>query len=62
MNLIVVKLLQRPTMIGHTRRSGCRIAALRAVDTGLGRVASSARGFGGAMIVTADHGNCETMI
>ena len=32
------------------------------MDTGLGRVLEALEDVGGAMIVTADHGNCETMI
>ena len=32
------------------------------MDTGLGRVLEALEEVGGAMIVTADHGNCETMI
>ena len=33
-----------------------------AVDSGLGRVLEALETAGGAMIVTADHGNCEMMI
>ena len=32
------------------------------MDLGLGRVLEALDEVGGAMIVTADHGNCETMI
>jgi 2,3-bisphosphoglycerate-independent phosphoglycerate mutase len=32
------------------------------VDEGLGRVVAALTEVGGAMIITADHGNCETMI
>ena len=38
------------------------MAACRAVDTGLGRALDALEKAGGAMIVTADHGNCEVMI
>jgi 2,3-bisphosphoglycerate-independent phosphoglycerate mutase len=31
------------------------------VDTSLGRLAQAIRSTGGALLVTADHGNCETM-
>ena len=37
-------------------------AACAAVDKGLGRVIEALDKAGGRMIVTADHGNCETMI
>jgi 2,3-bisphosphoglycerate-independent phosphoglycerate mutase len=36
--------------------------ACEAVDAGLGRVMEALERVGGTMIVTADHGNCETMI
>jgi 2,3-bisphosphoglycerate-independent phosphoglycerate mutase len=32
------------------------------VDQGLARVVAALEKVGGAMIVTADHGNCETMV
>ena len=38
------------------------MAACSAVDAGLGQVVEAVEAAGGAMIVTADHGNCETMI
>jgi 2,3-bisphosphoglycerate-independent phosphoglycerate mutase len=38
------------------------MAACAAVDAGLGRAIEAVAAAGGAMIVTADHGNCETMI
>nr|MCU0912465.1 2,3-bisphosphoglycerate-independent phosphoglycerate mutase [Paracoccaceae bacterium] len=38
------------------------VAACEAVDAGLGRAIEALQAAGGAMIVTADHGNCETMI
>jgi 2,3-bisphosphoglycerate-independent phosphoglycerate mutase len=31
------------------------------VDTGLGRIAKAIKRQGGALLVTADHGNCELM-
>jgi 2,3-bisphosphoglycerate-independent phosphoglycerate mutase len=38
------------------------IKACEAVDQGLGRALLALKAKGGAMIVTADHGNCETMV
>jgi 2,3-bisphosphoglycerate-independent phosphoglycerate mutase len=38
------------------------MAACEAVDHGLGRVLTAIKDAGGAMIVTADHGNCEVMV
>jgi bisphosphoglycerate-independent phosphoglycerate mutase (AlkP superfamily) len=38
------------------------IEAVQAVDVGIGRIAEAVKKQGGALIVTADHGNCEQMI
>ncbi|SFH04081.1 phosphoglycerate mutase [Palleronia marisminoris] len=51
-----------PDMVGHTGDLDAAIAACEAVDRGLGRVLEALERQGGAMIVTADHGNCETMV
>ncbi len=60
-DLIVVN-YANPDMVGHTGDLQAAVRACEAVDTGLGRAIDALRGVGGAMIVTADHGNCETMI
>ena len=51
-----------PDMVGHTGDLEAAKAACEAVDRGLGRVLDALDAAGGAMIVTADHGNCETMV
>ncbi len=51
-----------PDMVGHTGDMAAAMAACEAVDQGLGRVVAALEEAGGAMIVTADHGNCEVMI
>jgi len=51
-----------PDMVGHTGDLSAAIAACEAVDKGLGKALAAVQAAGGAMIVTADHGNCETMI
>jgi 2,3-bisphosphoglycerate-independent phosphoglycerate mutase len=51
-----------PDMVGHTGDIDAAVKACEAVDAGLGRVLDALEAVGGAMIVTADHGNCETMI
>ncbi|QFT91579.1 2,3-bisphosphoglycerate-independent phosphoglycerate mutase [Roseovarius sp. THAF9] len=51
-----------PDMVGHTGDLGAAIRACEAVDAGLGRVLKALDDAGGAIIVTADHGNCETMV
>ena len=60
-DLIVVN-YANPDMVGHTGSIPAAIAACEAVDKGLGDALAALEQAGGAMIVTADHGNCETMI
>ena len=60
-DLIVVN-YANPDMVGHTGDLDAAMAACEAVDAGLARVAEALKAVGGAMIVTADHGNCEVMI
>jgi len=59
--LIVVN-YANPDMVGHTGDLKAAIAACEAVDAGLGRALEALEAAGGAMIVTADHGNCEVMV
>ncbi|MEM9433414.1 MAG: 2,3-bisphosphoglycerate-independent phosphoglycerate mutase [Pseudomonadota bacterium] len=60
-DLIVVN-FANPDMVGHTGDLSAAIAACEAVDAGLGRALDALDAKGGAIVVTADHGNCETMI
>jgi 2,3-bisphosphoglycerate-independent phosphoglycerate mutase len=48
-------------MVGHTGMLGAAIAAVEAVDRGIARIAAAVEQQGGALLVTADHGNCEVM-
>jgi len=48
-------------MVGHTGDLRAAIKAVETVDACLGRVAAALEAAGGAMLVTADHGNCECM-
>ncbi|MEF3048420.1 2,3-bisphosphoglycerate-independent phosphoglycerate mutase [Pseudotabrizicola sp. L79] len=59
-DLIVVN-FANPDMVGHTGDLQAAIKACEAVDDGLGRAIAALKQAGGAMIVTADHGNCEQM-
>ncbi len=59
---LIVTNYANPDMVGHTGDLGAAIKACEAVDEGLGQVLTALKAAGGAMIVTADHGNCETMI
>ncbi|MEI4473506.1 2,3-bisphosphoglycerate-independent phosphoglycerate mutase [Frigidibacter sp. MR17.24] len=60
-DLIVVN-YANPDMVGHTGSLPAAIAACEAVDRGLAAVTAALAEAGGAMVLTADHGNCETMI
>ena len=60
-DLIVVN-YANPDMVGHTGDLDAAMAACEAVDQGLARVLPALKAAGGAMILTADHGNCEVMI
>ncbi len=60
-DLIVVN-YANPDMVGHTGVLEAGVAAVEAVDEGLGEAIAAIEAVGGAMIVTADHGNCEMMI
>ena len=51
-----------PDMVGHTGDLDAAVRACAAVDRGLGNIIRSLTSAGGAMILTADHGNCEVMI
>ncbi len=50
-----------PDMVGHTGKLEAAIRAVEAVDQGVGAITDAAQHVGGAVIITADHGNCELM-
>ena len=49
-------------MVGHSGKLEATIQAVETVDQCLGRIFQSLKPRGGAWIITADHGNAETMI
>ncbi|HEY0630815.1 MAG TPA: 2,3-bisphosphoglycerate-independent phosphoglycerate mutase [Thermoleophilaceae bacterium] len=51
-----------PDMVGHTGDIPAAVAAVEAVDACLGDVVRAVEDSGGALIVTADHGNCDHML
>lgn len=59
---LIVTNFANPDMVGHTGNIPAAVKACEAVDQDLGLVLAALKSAGGAMIVTADHGNCETMI
>ncbi len=59
---VIVVNFANADMVGHSGKLEPTIKAIEAVDAGLGRIYNAVRQRGGAMIVTADHGNAEMMI
>ena len=59
---LIVTNYANPDMVGHTGDLDAAKAACAAVDQGLGQVVEALKEAGGAMIICADHGNCEVMI
>src|SRR5438105_6804813 len=49
-------------MVGHSGKLKAAMKAVEAVDAGLARIYQAMKPRGGAWIITADHGNAETMI
>jgi len=58
---LIVLNFANPDMVGHTGSLPAAIKAVEAADTGLGKIAEAIERQGGALLVTADHGNCELM-
>ena len=59
-DLIIVN-FANPDMVGHTGDLNAAIKAVETVDHAVGQAIAAIEKTGGAMIVTADHGNCEIM-
>lgn len=59
-SLVVVN-YANPDMVGHTGFLDAAIAAIETVDRCLGRLLGSINKMGGTVLITADHGNAETM-
>ena len=49
-------------MVGHTGVIGAAVKAIEAVDACLGEVVRAVQASGGALIITADHGNADNML
>jgi 2,3-bisphosphoglycerate-independent phosphoglycerate mutase len=49
-------------MVGHTGKLDAAIEAVQTVDQCVGRIVEALRAKGGAVLITADHGNAETLI
>lgn len=59
---IVIVNLANPDMVGHTGVMDAVLTALRVVDIAADRIVSAAIKAGGFAVVTADHGNAESML
>jgi len=51
-----------PDMVGHTGDIAATIRAMAATDEAVGKTADATLGAGGAVLLTADHGNAEEML
>ena len=59
-DLVVVN-FANTDMVGHSGDLAAAIKAVEAVDRCLGRLRAAVEAKGGALLITADHGNAETM-
>jgi 2,3-bisphosphoglycerate-independent phosphoglycerate mutase len=51
-----------PDMVGHTGKLEPAIRAVETIDAAMGRIVEAAAAADATVFITADHGNCETMI
>jgi 2,3-bisphosphoglycerate-independent phosphoglycerate mutase len=58
---LIVLNYANPDMVGHTGILPAAIKAVETVDAGVGEIERAIHDAGGALLITADHGNCETM-
>jgi 2,3-bisphosphoglycerate-independent phosphoglycerate mutase len=59
---VIISNFANPDMVGHTGILPAAIKAVEAVDLQLARIYKAVRERNAIWIVTADHGNCETMV
>ena len=58
---VIVCNIANPDMVGHTGDLQAAIRAAEVVDAAIGEIEAAVRAAGGALLVTADHGNLEMM-
>jgi 2,3-bisphosphoglycerate-independent phosphoglycerate mutase len=51
-----------PDMVGHTGKLEAAVSAIDTIDACMGRIIEAAQKAGASVFITADHGNCETMV
>jgi 2,3-bisphosphoglycerate-independent phosphoglycerate mutase len=59
---VVIVNFANADMVGHSGKLEPTIKAVETVDACLARIESAVRAEGGALLITADHGNAEMMI
>jgi 2,3-bisphosphoglycerate-independent phosphoglycerate mutase len=59
---VVIVNFANADMVGHSGKIEPTVKAVETVDACLGRIEAAVRAKGGAMLITADHGNAEMMI
>jgi len=59
---VIIMNFANADMVGHSGKFAPTVQAVETVDKGLGEIYSALRRSGGSWIITADHGNAETMI
>jgi 2,3-bisphosphoglycerate-independent phosphoglycerate mutase len=59
---VIVMNYANADMVGHSGKLAPTIQACEVVDAGLGEIYKTLKRCGGSWLVTADHGNAETMI
>ncbi|HZU24849.1 MAG TPA: 2,3-bisphosphoglycerate-independent phosphoglycerate mutase [Bryobacteraceae bacterium] len=59
---VIVMNFANADMVGHSGKMAPTVTAVEAVDSCLGQIYAALRRAGGSWIITADHGNAETMI
>lgn len=58
---VMVVNFANPDMVGHTGILAAAIKAVETIDTSLGKIRDAVLAKGGALLITADHGNLECM-
>jgi 2,3-bisphosphoglycerate-independent phosphoglycerate mutase len=59
---VVIVNFANADMVGHSGKLEPTVRAVEVVDACLGRIETAVRAKGGAMLITADHGNAELMV
>jgi 2,3-bisphosphoglycerate-independent phosphoglycerate mutase len=59
---LIVLNFANPDMVGHTGVLEAAVASVNATDEGLGKILDAIDDVDGALLVIADHGNCEQMM